>query len=201
MAKKKSVHYVNNAKFSQAVVEFVDSVNKADEAGDERPVITNYIAECFMKISEGLSRKPQFISYSFREDMVLDAVENCIKAIGNYNIDAATRTGKPNAFSYFTTISYYAFLRRINKEKKQSEIKKKYMRTAGVSGYAYTSADASAAETSSIANYVDTLKSRADQWTHAADPTHDSSETVTTTEPKKRKKKLADSNLEGYIDD
>ena len=53
----------------------------------------------------------------------MDAVENCLKAIYNYNLEHATRTGKPNAFAYFTQIIWYAFLRRIQKEKKQTYIK------------------------------------------------------------------------------
>lgn len=140
--KKRSVHYVNNKEFSSAVVEYVKSANAAKaliEAGDstaEVPIIPNYIGECFMKIAEGLSHKPNFIRYSYRDEMVMDATENCVKAILNYDVHKATRTGLPNAFAYFTQISYFAFLRRIAKEKKQWDIKLKYIETASIEAFA-----------------------------------------------------------------
>lgn len=129
-------HYVNNKEFSQAVVDYVNSVNEARSLESEEPTITDYIGRCFLKISDGLSHKPNFIGYSYREEMVMDAVENCIKAIMNYNVERATRTGLPNAFAYFTQISYFAFLRRIAKEKKQQEIKERYIAYAGVEAFA-----------------------------------------------------------------
>ena len=119
MAKRKSIHYVNNAEFSQAVVDYVTLVREAEEKNTPIPVVPDYVAQCFLRISEGLSHKANFIRYTYREEMVMDAVENCLKAIRNYNLDVATRTGKPNAFAYFTQITWYAFLRRIAKEKKQ----------------------------------------------------------------------------------
>ena len=87
--------------------------------------------DVFLKIAEGLSHKANFVRYTYREEMVMDAVENCLKAIENYNLETATRTGKPNAFAYFTQISWYAFLRRIQKEKKQQDIKIKYLTESG----------------------------------------------------------------------
>jgi len=124
-------HYVNNRDFSYSVVDYVKSCKDIGE-GETRPKVTNYIATCFMKICEGLSHKPNFVRYTYRDEMVMDGVENCLKAIHNYNIDAATRTGKPNAFSYFTQIAYFAFIRRIIKEKKQADIKFKFMEQADV---------------------------------------------------------------------
>jgi hypothetical protein len=129
---KDKPHYVNNADFSQAVVDYVKSSNDAVAAGEPKPVVTDYIARCFLKISEGLSHKANFVRYTYREEMVMDAVENCLKAIENYNLETATRTGKPNAFAYFTQISWYAFLRRIQKEKKQQDIKIKYLTESGI---------------------------------------------------------------------
>jgi len=121
--KRKGEHYVNNKEFADAIVEYTKGV-KADKAeGKEPRLMSDYIATSFMKIAEGLSHSPNFINYTYREDMVMDAVENCIKAIMNYDPDKPTRTGKPNPFSYFTQISYFAFLRRIAKEKKQSDIR------------------------------------------------------------------------------
>src|SRR6056300_1967469 len=137
MAKNKraSIHYVNNAEFSQAVVEYVKTVREAKKNNEQLPVVTDYIAQCFLRIAEGLSHKSNFIRYTYREEMVMDAVENCLKAIENYNLEAATRTGKPNAFAYFTQITWYAFLRRIAKEKKQQDIKLKYLTKAGIENF------------------------------------------------------------------
>jgi hypothetical protein len=123
-------HYVNNKLFSQSVVDYVNSVKQAQERGETNPIVTEYIATCFLKISEGLSHKPNFIRYTYREEMVMDAVENCLKAIMNYNIETATRTGNPNAFAYFTQICYYAFIRRIQKEKKQFDVKMRFIEQA-----------------------------------------------------------------------
>jgi len=133
--KRKKEHYVNNKEFSQSVVDYVNSVTEARNAGKDEPIIPNYIGECFLKIAEGLSHKPNFVSYTYREEMVMDAVENSIKAIMNYDINKATRTGLPNAFAYFTQISYYAFLRRIAKEKRQQDIKELYIDYAGAGAF------------------------------------------------------------------
>lgn len=132
MKPKEKPHYVNNAEFSQAVVDYVSASNAAVEAGLPKPVVTDYVARCFLKIAEGLSHKANFVRYTYREEMVMDAVENCLKAIENYDITKATRTAKPNAFAYFTQISWYAFLRRIQKEKKQQDIKIKYLTETGL---------------------------------------------------------------------
>lgn len=162
MTKKKSVHYVNNADFSTAVVEYVTIVNEAKEKGKAPPVIPNYIAQCFLRIAEGLSHKHNFIRYTYREEMVMDAVENCLKAIYNYNIETATRTGKPNAFAYFTQITWYAFLRRIAKEKKQQDIKLKFLSRASIEDFieGFDGEDAGSQE---VASYVDLLRDRIDK--------------------------------------
>jgi len=123
--KSRGEDYVNNADFSAAVSEYVIQAKKDTESGIEPSMVTNYIAECLIKICNGLSRSPSFMTYSYREDMVMDAIENCLKAVLNYDITKSTRTGKPNSFAYFTQITYFAFLRRIAKEKKQNDIKQK----------------------------------------------------------------------------
>lgn len=132
MNKQEKPHYVNNAQFSQAVVDYVTEANAAKEKGSKKPIVPDYVARCFLRIAEGLSHKANFVRYTYREEMVMDAVENCLKAIENYNLETATRTGKPNAFAYFTQISWYAFLRRIQKEKKQQDIKLKYLSETGL---------------------------------------------------------------------
>ncbi len=156
MARKKSIHYVNNAEFSQAVVDYVSLANKAKDKNKEVPIVPNYIAQCFLRIAEGLSHKANFIRYTYREEMVMDAVENCLKAIGNYNLEAATRTGNPNAFAYFTQITWYAFLRRIAKEKKQQEIKLKYLTSSGIEEFIV----AEEGSKHIVGAFVDSLKDR-----------------------------------------
>ena len=125
-------HYVDNKKFGKALVDYAATVDAAKANGTTIPVVPNYIAECFLKIAEGLSHKVNFIRYTYREEMVMDAVENCLRAITNYNPNAVTRTGTQNAFSYFTQICFFAFLRRIEKEKKQQDIKFKFIEQAGI---------------------------------------------------------------------
>ena len=147
-------HYVNNKEFSQAVVDYVRSVNESRKNNSEEPIITDYIGRCFLKICEGLSHKPNFIGYTYREEMVMDAVENCIKAIMNYNVDKATRTGLPNAFAYFTQISYFAFLRRIAKEKKQQDIKERYIAQAGADAFAYFDSEMPNSDSDNIINTI-----------------------------------------------
>jgi hypothetical protein len=157
---KDKPHYVNNREFSHKVVEYVSSVNKAQEEGQALPIVTDYIATCFLKIAEGLSHKSNFIRYTYREEMVMDAVENCLKAVMNYNIEAATRTGNPNAFAYFTQICYYAFLRRIAKEKKQQDIKFKWIEKASIDDFMQSGLDG---DTDNSRYFIDQLRSRIDK--------------------------------------
>jgi hypothetical protein len=160
--KRKSIHYVNNKEFSTAVVEYVKLVNEAKEnRANQLPIVPDYIAICFMRIAEGLSHKSNFVGYTYREEMVMDAVENCLKAILNYNIEAATRTGAPNAFAYFTQITWYAFLRRIAKEKKQQDVKMRYLSTAGAGDFLSTDSIANNNMGNQVINhYVNVLQMR-----------------------------------------
>ena len=157
---KDKPHYVNNKEFSWAVVDYWKLVAEAKKLEEKLPVVTDYIAMCFLRISEGLSHKSNFVRYTYREEMVMDAVENCLKAIENYNIEAATRTGKPNAFAYFTQISWYAFLRRIAKEKKQQDIKMKFIAQSTIEDF--TDIESSGVANNVTQHFVDTLKSRID---------------------------------------
>ena len=162
MAKRsKNVHYVNNQEFSSAVVDYVGTIKEAKESGKPIPVVTDYAATCFLRIAENLSHKSNFIRYTYREEMVMDAVENCLKAVENYDINASTRTGKPNAFAYFTQIIWYAFLRRITKEKKQQDIKEKYLSQSGIE--AFLAAEQGDMSTQVVTHFVDTLKDRIDK--------------------------------------
>jgi len=164
MAKEKraAIHYVNNKEFSLAVVEYCKQIAEAKENGQQIPIVPDYVAQCFLKIAEGLSHKSNFIRYTYREEMVMDAVENCLRAVENYNIEAATRTGTPNAFAYFTQISWYAFLRRIAKEKKQQDVKLKYLAQSGLEDYV-VSGDLDPASQQAVQGFIDTLKDRIDK--------------------------------------
>ena len=125
--KKKSEHYVNNKEFLQAMIEYKDRCDKADKRKRKRPPVTNYIGECFLKIANHLSYRPNFINYTFRDDMISDGIENCLQYLNNFNPKKSN-----NPFAYFTQIIYYAFIRRIQKEKKQSNIKYKMIEQAGI---------------------------------------------------------------------
>jgi hypothetical protein len=194
MARKKSIHYVNNSDFSTAVVEYVERVEKARKEDTKIPTVPDYIAQCFLRIAEGLSHKANFIRYTYREEMVMDAVENCLKAIGNYNLEAATRTGKPNAFAYFTQITWYAFLRRITKEKKQQEIKIKYLTKSGIDSFIDTGSEAAASDTAT--HFVDTLRDRIQR----VRSTDEEIKEIVKKERKKRKVKVADSDLSEFME-
>jgi hypothetical protein len=124
----KKEHYVNNKEFLYAIVEFRQQVILAKERGLERPRITNYLGDCFLKIAQHLSYKPNFVNYMFKDDMIGDGIENCITYIDNFNPEKSQ-----NPFAYFTQIIYYAFLRRIQKEKKQLDIKNKMIERSGFS--------------------------------------------------------------------
>jgi hypothetical protein len=125
--KAKANHYVNNEEFLTAMISFRNAVISANTMNSERPRIPNYIGECFIKIGTHLSYKPNFINYTFRDDMISDGVENCLQYIDNFD-PAKSR----NPFAYFTQIIYYAFLRRIQKEKKQLYVKYKAMERSGI---------------------------------------------------------------------
>ena len=163
MKPKDKPHYVNNKEFSQAVVDYCTTLQEARKSGDPLPVVPDYIATCFLKICEGLSHKSNFVRYTYREEMVMDAVENCLKAIENYNIEAATRSGNPNAFAYFTQISWYAFLRRIEKEKRQQDLKLKYIAEADMSEFLEENDEGGYGDYSHNQPYVDQLRMRIDK--------------------------------------
>ena len=140
--RKRSEHYVNNKEFLAALIEYRNDVEnafikkygrepeKADRASrwDTKPPIPRYIGECFLKIANHLSFKPNFVNYMFKEDMISDGIENCVQYIHNFNPEKSQ-----NPFAYFTQIIHYAFLRRIQREKRQLEIKNKIIEKSGYS--------------------------------------------------------------------
>lgn len=196
MKAKEKPHYVNNAEFSQAVVDYVKVIREAKSSGKSLPTVPDYIAQCFLKIAEGLSHKSNFIRYTYREEMVMDAVENCLRAIENYNLETATRTGKPNAFAYFTQISWYAFLRRIAKEKKQQDIKFKYLSQSGLDDFVDIGDDNAAAVTQA-GQFIDTLKDRIGK-VKAQD--FAIKEYSAAAKKRKRKTRTADSDLQEFFE-
>ena len=125
--KKGSEHYVNNKEFTAAIIEHNSACRLADKKGLEKPKISEYIGECIYKIATRLSTKPNFINYSYRDEMICDGIENCLQYIENFNEEKSN-----NAFAYITQIIYYAFLRRIQKEKKQQAIKQKAIMESGI---------------------------------------------------------------------
>ena len=114
----KKEHYVNNKEFLAAMVEYTKNVNRAKRKKESKPPVTDYIGSCFLKIANHLSYRPNFINYTFRDDMISDGIENCLQYLDNFNPRKSN-----NPFAYFTQIIYYAFIRRIQKEKKQVTIK------------------------------------------------------------------------------
>ena len=140
MPKKKTEHYVNNRELLEALVVYrakveADFFNKNERKPTKedrskhwegKPPIPNYLGECFLKIATHLSYKPNFVNYMFREDMISDGIENCVQYIHNFDPEKST-----NPFAYFTQIIHYAFLRRIQKEKKQLDIKTKIIERTG----------------------------------------------------------------------
>ena len=127
MAKRKrSEHYVNNKEFLMALIRYQEDIEIARLQDKPKPVIPRYIGECFLKIANHLSFKPNFVNYMFKEDMISDGIENCVQYIHNFNPEKSR-----NPFAYFTQIIHYAFLRRIQREKRQLEIKNKIIEKSG----------------------------------------------------------------------
>ena len=127
MKPKQKPHYVNNKDFLEAMKGWKDKCKDAEELGEPQPPVTNYIGECFLKIANHLSYRPNFINYTYRDEMISDGIENCLQYCGNFNPEKSN-----NPFAYFTQIIYYAFIRRIQKEKKQQHIRHKVIENMSV---------------------------------------------------------------------
>jgi hypothetical protein len=127
MKKAPSNHYVNNEEFLSVLIKYQKAVRKAKRNKEEKPPIPNYIGECFMKIAEHLSYRPNFANYSYRDEMIADAIENCLMYFENFDPKKSK-----NPFAYFTQIVYYAFIRRISKEKKQQYVKYKSLENSRI---------------------------------------------------------------------
>ena len=130
MAKRRdpnSAHYINNKEFLVAMTEYRELRIEAEESGEDRPQVTNYIGECFVKIANHLAYKSNFVNYTFRDEMILDGIENCLTYMDNFDPEKSK-----NPFAYFTQITYYAFIRRIQKEKRHMETKFKYIQSLDI---------------------------------------------------------------------
>ena len=125
---KKKVHYVNNKEFLQAIVERKQALKEAEESDLHKPQVSNYLGECILKIANHLSYRPNFINYTYRDEMISDGIENSLQYIDNFDPEKSK-----NPFAYFTQIIYFAFVRRITKEKKQQKIKDKLLKRSNIS--------------------------------------------------------------------
>lgn len=121
---KKTAHYIDNKEFFSKISEWKDQCEDAKSRGAQKPPVTNYLGECFVKIANHLAYKSNFVNYTFRDEMILDGIENCLTYIDNFDPKKSN-----NPFAYFTQITYYAFIRRIQKEKRQMETKIKYIQS------------------------------------------------------------------------
>lgn len=147
--KKKTEHYVDNKKFLTEMVKYKEMCAKAEKLGRRQPPITNYMGECFLKIANHLSYRPNFINYTYKDDMISDGIENCLQYVSNFNPEKSN-----NPFAYFTQIIYYAFIRRIQKEKKQTEIKQRLIMKSGIQEYETQEGD----DTNYTNSYVDYMQ-------------------------------------------
>lgn len=130
---KDSPHYVDNKKLSDEVTAYAIKYREAIANGTPEPRINNYLGECIIKIANRLASRPNFVRYSYKDEMIADGIENVIRYLHNFNPQKALDAGKrPNAFSYITTQIWMAYLRRIDKEKKQQYIKEKNIEMAGI---------------------------------------------------------------------
>jgi|SRR6056300_254250 len=133
MAKPRKRNYVNNKDLLEALIKYQKDCDEAENAGEEKPRVPDYIGKCIYQIATRLATKPNFSGYSYKEDMISDGIENCLQYINNFNPEKSQ-----NPFAYFTQIIWYAFLRRIQKEKKQMYIRFKSSQSMVASGDTYS---------------------------------------------------------------
>ena len=151
MRKKQKQHYVDNKQFLEELIVYRARVARAAEKGEPKPRITNYLGECFLKIATHLSYRPNFINYMYKDDMICDGIENCVQYIHNFDPEKSS-----NPFAYFTQIVYYAFLRRIAKEKRQMDIKEKLIEKNGYDQVFHSDDIDSHADMNSIKSRIET---------------------------------------------
>ena len=148
--RKRKNNFIDNKEMYAAFVDYRAKVDEAKKNGEPKPQIPHYIGKCFLDIAEHLSMRPNFSNYMYRQDMVMDAVENCVVYCANFDPEKST-----NPFSYFTQVCWYAFLRRIGKEKKQIEICDKIISKSGYEAFFEGDQMGTSSEYNSIKDYVD----------------------------------------------
>lgn len=136
MARRATRNYVNNKDLLEALIEYQKQCKEAEDAGDELPRVPDYVGTCIFQIATRLATKPNFSGYSYKDDMISDGIENCLLYINNFNPEKSQ-----NPFAYFTQIIWYAFLRRIAKEKKQMYIRFKSSQNMIAAGETYSGED------------------------------------------------------------
>jgi RNA polymerase sigma factor (sigma-70 family) len=178
-----SSHYVDNKKFLQALIEYRQSIDDAKAEGKEPPIVSNYIGECFIKIATHLSYKSNFINYTFKDDMISDGIENCLTAVAKFD-----PTKGSNPFAYYTQIIYFAFIRRIQKEKKHQATKYKIIENLDLDSIIQNSDDSESSR-----QLVDYLKKQLDN----IDP--EKRETPAQTKTRKRKLTEKDQSIVDFM--
>jgi len=173
-----SSHYVDNKKFLQALIDYKDQVKLAEKEGKEIPQVPNYIGDCFIKIATHLSYKSNFINYTFRDDMISDGIENCLTAAAKFDPEKSS-----NPFAYYTQIIYFAFIRRIQKEKKQQATKYKIIENLDLDAIMQESDNSEVGQ-----QLVDYLKKQLD--------TVDPDKRLTPAQLKSKKAKLAEESVD-----
>ena len=146
----KSQHYVDNKKFLEALINHKERVKRAASQEKSKPRIPEYVGDCFLKIATHLSYRPNFINYMYKEDMVSDGIENCVQYIDNFDPNKSK-----NPFAYFTQIVYFAFLRRIAKEKRQQSIREKIIEKSGFDQIFHTDDDVDVAALNNIKTRIE----------------------------------------------
>ncbi len=147
--KKERAHYIDNLKFLQELKKHGVAIRRAKRLKTDPPLLSEYIGECFIKIATNMSYRPNFNNYTFLDEMISDGIENCLIYVNNFDPKKST-----NAFAYFSQIVWYAFIRRIQKEKRQLSTKYRYIETLGVDDIIRQAHDESEYETP----YIDYLK-------------------------------------------
>ena len=189
MAKR---NYVNNPEFLEAIIAYKKLCSDAEDSGDKRPQIPNYIGQCIYQISTRLASKPNFSGYSYKDEMICDGLENAIQALGNFDPNKSH-----NPFAYFTQIIWYAFLRRIEKEKKQQDIKLKYLSESGMEMLVAEEIDNNQASQQTQA-FVDELRQRID---YVKDSDRSIKKYSKEVKQKKKRTRHADSDLSEFMSD
>ena len=115
---KNAAHYIDNKRFFKEISIWKEEWDRNVAEDKPAPRCTEYLGGCFVKISNHLAYKSNFVNYTYRDEMILDGIENCLRYADRFNPEKSN-----NPFAYFTQITYYSFIRRIKKEAKQAETK------------------------------------------------------------------------------